>query len=85
MRAQEDAAIAEPRNRGADNQFAKIGVVPANSSAVLGIIHIDDDVATAACPSGAVRNPSPPGGTAGRQRKCDGGQRRCLRHRFPGT
>ena len=47
MRAQDDAAIAVPRNRGADNRFAKVGVVPMDDSAAVGIVHFDNDVATA--------------------------------------
>jgi hypothetical protein len=46
-RAQDDAAIAGPRDRGADNRLAETGVVPADDSAAIGIVHFDDDVATA--------------------------------------
>ena len=47
LRAQDDAAIAGPRNRGADNRLAEPGVVPADDHAAVGIVHVDDDVATA--------------------------------------
>jgi hypothetical protein len=47
VRAQDDAAIAGPRDRGADNRLAETGVVPADDSAAIGIVHFDDDVATA--------------------------------------
>ena len=47
LRAQDDAAIVGPRNRGADNRLAKTGVVPADDHAAVGIVHVDDDVATA--------------------------------------
>ena len=47
VRAHDDTAIARPRNRGADNRLAEFGVVPPDDHAALGIIHVDDDVATA--------------------------------------
>jgi hypothetical protein len=47
VRAQDDAAIAGPRDRGADNRLAETGVVPADDSAAIGIVHFDDNVTTA--------------------------------------
>jgi hypothetical protein len=47
VRAQDDAAIAGPRHRGADKRLAKPSIVPADDSAAVGIVHFDDDVATA--------------------------------------
>src|SRR6266446_1575339 len=76
LRAQDDAAIAGPGNRGADNRLAETGVVPADvtrrsASSISTTMSPRRWAATSsAWPSGAARNPSPPGGTAGRQRKC---------------
>ena len=44
---EDDAAIAGPRNGRADNRLAKTGVVPADDSVAVGIVHFDDDVTTA--------------------------------------
>src|SRR5262249_58423344 len=47
VQAQDDAAVAGLRYRGADNRLAKAGIVPADDSAAVGIVHFDDDFATA--------------------------------------
>jgi len=76
VRTQNNATIAGPRSRGADNRLAETDVVPADDRAAVGIVHIDDDVAAAlgggefCLAVGRGAEPSPPGGTAGRQRKC---------------
>src|ERR1700737_4537597 len=47
MRAQDDAAIAGPRKRCADNRRTEASIVPADDHAAVGIVHIDDNVAAA--------------------------------------
>jgi hypothetical protein len=47
VRPEDDPAKAGPRDRGADERLAEVGIVPTDGDAAVGIVHLDGDVAAA--------------------------------------
>jgi hypothetical protein len=47
VRPQDDPAIAGPGDRGTDDRLAGAGITPPDRNTPVGIVHFNDDVATA--------------------------------------